>query len=393
MIEKHSISEEIVSFRGIFQRRLTLLQGTALIVSGTIGAGILSVPYAISRSGALIGFMYIAILGFLMIVLNLMLGQVVSVQPTTVQLPGLARRYLGVWGGYAMNIILYVMLTGVLVVYLIGEGETLSALFGGEPFYWTLGFFFIGAVLIASGMKSIKRVESVLVVGMLAIICMIILAGAPHANITNLLDTNLANLLFPYGVILFAFHGSSSIPEVYSIMKHRNGTFKRAILNAGTIAIIVYAGFALMTVAVMGDNTPQIATAGLERYVGHTAFVFGNIFAFLAMGMSFLITSLSLRDSLVWDHKIKESVATILILIIPFLLFYLGLRNFAAVIDIIGGVLVSLELFFIILIYWRAYRKGDLIGHTYHLHRVIIFIIPLILALGVGAVYSVGKLF
>ncbi len=362
-------------------------------MSGTIGAGILSLPYAISQSGALIGFLYIAILGFLMIVLNLMLGQVVSVQPTPVQLPGLARKYLGKWGGYAMNMILYTMLTGVLVVYLIGEGETLAVLFGGEPFYWTLVFYLIAVVLIAGGMRTIKRIESVLVVGVLLVVCMIILAGAPHANIDNLLNHNLANLLFPYGVILFAFHGTTSIPEVYSIMKHRNGTFKHAIMNAGTIAIVVYAGFALMAVAVMGNNTPEIATVGLERYVGSTAFIFGNIFALLAMGMSFLITSLSLRDSLVWDHKIKDWIATILVVVVPFLLFYFGLRNFVAVIDIIGGVLVSLELFFIIAIYWRAYRKGDLQQHTYPLHRIIIFVIPLILALGVGAVYSVGKLF
>jgi tyrosine-specific transport protein len=388
-----SPSEEIVHVRGIFQKRLTLLQGVALMVSGTIGAGILSLPYAIAQSGALIGFVYIGVLGLLMMVLNLMLGQLVSVQPTPLQLTGLARKYLGSFGGWLMTLILYTMLTGVLVVYLIGEGETLSALFGGEPFYWTSGFFLLGAILLASGMRMIKRVESVLVVGVLVVVFLIVLAGIPHAQIENLLSHNLAQLMFPYGIILFAFHGTTSMPEVYSIMKHRNGTFKDTILYSGFIAILVYAAFALMSVAVMGSQTTEIATVGLEQFVGPRAFLFGNIFAALAMGMSFLITSLSLRDSLVWDHGFREWIATITVILVPFLLFYFGLRSFVGMIDIVGGVFVSLETLLILAMYWRAYRAGEFRSHTYSLHRVIYFAIPLVIALGIGAVYSVVKLF
>lgn len=391
--EKEQISEEIVQVRGIFQRRLTLVQGIALIVSSTIGAGILSLPYAISKSGALIGFVYIGVLGLLMIVLNLMLGQLVSVQPTPLQITGLARKYLGRFGGAVMTIILYTMFMGVLVVYLIGEGETLSALFGGEPFYWTFGFFCLGLIFLSSGMRMIKRVESVLVVGVLAVVFLIILASIPHAQVSNLLSYNFAHLLFPYGVILFAFHGTSSMPEVYSIMKHQNGTFKDAITYSGVIAILVYMAFALMSVAVMGSNTTELATVGLERFVGHKAFIFGNLFAFLAMGMSFLITALSFRDSLVWDHGIREWVATIGVCLVPFLLFYFGLRSFASVVDIVGGVLVSFETLLILLIYWKAHKAGDFKKHTYSLHHTVIFVIPLVLALAIGAVYSVVKLF
>lgn len=390
---KSRASEDVVHVRGIFQKRLTLLQGIALIVSSTIGAGILSLPYAISKSGALIGFVYIGVLGLLMIVLNLMLGQMVSVQPHPLQITGLAYKYLGKLGGRAMTFILYTMFTGVLLVYLIGEGASLAALLGGEAFYWTFGFFVLAIVFLASGMRVIKRIESVLVVGVLAVIFLIILASAPHAQISNLLSYDFAHLLFPYGIILFAFHGTSAMPEVYTIMKQENGSFKSAIVSSGVIAILVYAAFALMSVAVMGSETAELATVGLERFVGHRAFVFGNLFAFLAMGMSFLITALSFRDSLAWDHGVSEWVATIGVCLVPFLLFCFGLRSFVGVIDIVGGVLVSLETLLIVLMYWRAHRSGDLEHHTYKLHHIGYIIIPLVIALGIGAVYSVVKLF
>ncbi len=390
----NKITEEVVHFRGLFQRRIGLWQGVALIVSGTIGAGVLGLPYAISRSGAIVGFLYIVALGLIMMVLNLMLGQLVSIQPKPLQLTGLARKYLGTWGGYLMTAILYTMLVGVLLVYLIGEGQTLSALFGGESEYWTIGFFLLATVLIASGMRTVKRVESVLVIGVLAVVFMIILVSFPHVQVVNLISYNFSELLFPYGVVLFAFHSTMSMPEAYSILKHKNGTYKLSIVYAGIISILVYAAFALLSVGVMGSSTPEIATTGLGEFIGHRAFVFGNIFAILAMGMSFLISSLSFRDSLVWDHGVREWKATIAVCLIPFLLFYFGLRSFIAVIDIIGGVLVTAELFLIILMYWNAHRKGEFKGtRTFSLHRVGLSIIPVLLALAIGAVYSVGKLF
>ncbi len=390
---KSRAREELVQVRGIFQRRITLMQGIALIVSSTIGAGILSLPYAISKSGALIGFMYICVLGLLMITLNLMLGQMVSVQPHPLQITGLANKYLGKVGGIFMTCILYTMFTGVLLVYLIGEGESLSSLLGGNPFYWTCGFFVLALIFLSSGMRLIKRIESVLVIGVLMVVFLIVLASAPHAQVSNLLSYDFAQLLFPYGIILFAFHGTSAMPEVYSIMKKENGSFKTAIVSSGVIAILVYAAFALMSVAVMGVETTELATTGLEHFVGRQAFVFGNIFAFLAMGMSFLITGLSFRDSLVWDHHIPEWMATIGVCVVPFLLFCFGLRSFAGVIDIVGGVLVSLETLLIVAMYWRAYRSGDLNHHTYQLRFIGYIIIPLVIALGIGAVYSVVKLF
>ncbi|HRH23747.1 MAG TPA: aromatic amino acid transport family protein [Candidatus Magasanikbacteria bacterium] len=391
---RNTISDELVHFRGLFQRRIGLWQGVALIVSGTIGAGVLGLPYAISRAGAIIGFLYIVFLGLVMMVLNLMLGQLVSVQPKPLQLSGLARKYLGKWGGYMMTTILYTMLSGVLLVYLIGEGETLAALFGGESVYWTMGFFLLGVVLISSGMRMVKRVESVLVVGVLAVVFMIILVSFPHVQTTNLISYNFSELLFPYGVVLFAFHSTMSMPEAYSILKHKNGTYKLSIIYAGIIAILVYAAFALLSIGVMGPSTPEIATTGLDHFVGHKAFVFGNVFAILAMGMSFLISSLSFRDSLVWDHGIREWKATIIVCLIPFLLFYCGVRSFVAVIDIVGGVLVSFELFLIILMYWNAHRRGEFIEkRTFSFHQLGLLIIPVLLALAIGAVYSVSKLF
>jgi len=54
----------LVQHQGIFRRRLTMFEGVALIVSATIGAGVLGLPYAISKVGLLIGLVILLVWEF-----------------------------------------------------------------------------------------------------------------------------------------------------------------------------------------------------------------------------------------------------------------------------------------------------------------------------------------
>ena len=385
--------EEVVSLKGIFQKRLTLFQSIALIVSGTIGAGVLSIPYAVSKVGLTIGLFYIIILGILMIGLNLLLGEVVSETKGDFQLVGLARKYLGNVGGRIMTIISYLMLFGVLTVYIIGEGEVLSAVFGGSSFFWSILFFTIFGFFVLIGIRGIKMASFVISMAVLLVILIIAYFSSPHIRVENFAFHNLAQLLFPYGVILFAFHGTTSVPEAHFLLKKRDLDLKKAIVIAGTISIIAYALFAFVVVGVTGQNTTEIATIGLGNRLGEIIFLFGNLFAILAMSSGFLMAGLSLTDSLSWDYKIPDWLSKVIVLGLPITIFLLGMRKFTAMIDLVGGVFISTEMLIILLIYWRAKQRGDLKKTKYHLHHTFLLVAILVLILTIGAIYSVSKLF
>ena len=85
--------QTVAPHQGIFRKQLTLWEGVALVLSGTIGAGVLAIPYAVSRVGLLIGFVYILTIGLLMMTLNLLLGEIAARTKGDVQLAGLAKRY------------------------------------------------------------------------------------------------------------------------------------------------------------------------------------------------------------------------------------------------------------------------------------------------------------
>ena len=383
----------VVNYKGIFLKQVGLFEAVALILSSTIGAGVLGIPYTVSKVGIGIGLFYIVFLGLLLMALNLLVGEVVARTTGEFQLVGLARKYLGKWGGYFMTVLNYLMAFGILVVYIIGEGETLYNIFGGSPVMWSILFFIFGSLLVGIGLETVKTAELVLSMIILVIVLLIAGLSAPHVQFVNVAYSNFANLLLPYGVILFAFSGASSIPEAHAILKKRDVDFKKAIVIAGIIAIVAYALFTLAVVGVTGTATTEIATVGLGGVAGKAMFLFGNLFAIFAMGTCFLMGGVSLKDSLQWDYKVPNLMATLMVCGIPLIIFLLGMRSFIAAIDIVGGVFISLEMLVLVLIYWRAQTLGHLKSSKYKLHNVWLVIVPLVVALTVGAVYSVVKLF
>ncbi len=385
-------NKTLVSHRGIFRRQISLWEGVALIVSATIGAGVLSIPYAVSRVGLWVGLLYIIGLGFLMMGLNLLVGEIAVRTKKHLQLVGFAKKYLGKGGEWVMLILSYTMAFGILTIYIIGEGETFSVLFGGSSFWWSIIFWVAGSCLVVIGLRTIKTLELVLTFGILLIVLLIAVFSFSSMRVDLLTTSNLVNIFLPYGVILFALAGTSAIPEVETVLENRKKTFKKAIIIAGFINIFVYILFTVIVVGVTGENTTEIATIGLGEALGQNMLVLGNLFAIFAMGTSFLLTGLALKDSLSWDFNLKYGLPSFLVMVVPIGLFLLGVRSFIVAIDVVGGVFMSLQMLLLMLIYWRAKQKGDLPIGKYRLHHSVVLVVLLITALLLGTIYSVSKL-
>jgi amino acid permease len=381
--------KDIVYHQGIFKKNISVLQGAALIASATIGAGVLGIPYVVSKVGIGLGLVCIVIIGLLTIGINQLVGALTLETDDDLQLVGYVRRYLGYTAGLFMTAITYISMFGSLTIYLIGQGIALSAIFGGDPTVWSLVFFVIGSILIYIGLHALKSIEFFLTLLILGVILIIAAISSPYIVEANITYISWSQILLPYGVLLFAFHGTTAIPEVKALLAHKPGGFKQAIRIAGYFSICVYALFAFVVVGVTGANTTQIATIGLGEVLGEYMLILGNVFAVLAMGTSFLITGLALRDSFRWDYKIPGTVATAIVCAVPLIIFLFGIREFIALVDIVGGVFVSTIMFLLILAYWRAASLGYAPPLKYKLHHTFPFIVVAMIALTVGAIYSV----
>jgi len=386
------ISEkDIVRHKGIFREKISMWEGLAMMLG--VGAGILAMPYAIAQSGLLVGIGYIVILGGLLVGITLMLGSITIRTKEDMQLSGLARRYLGPFGGWLMTALFYITSFGALVVYIIGEGEAFQAIFGGESFWWSVSFFILASALVIIGIRTVKVAELVIMLAILCIIFLLVFLSAPHIEITNVVHLNKSKLLLPFGVVLFALGATSSVPEAHTLLKGKKIMFKKVIFGAAISSIIINILFVISVVGVTGSETTEVATVGLGRALGPAVALLGNLFAIFAMGTAFLMIGLSLKDSMTWDYKMPRWGAALVTCAVPFIIFALGFRQFVAMVDLVGGVFVSLQMLLIILIYWKAKQRGDLPVGKYRLHHMSLVIALLLLVLAGGAIYSVVILF
>lgn len=379
--------------RGWLRKDVTFYQAIAMIVGTTIGAGILGMPYAISKVGLLFGIVIIVSVGSLAIGINLLVGEVSARTMGNLQLVGLTRKYLGNKAGYLMMTIFYIQLFVILTIYIIGMGEIAADFFLGSSFFWGIALWTVGSFIVFRGIEAIKTVEFFLTMIIIFVVLILAALAMPHVDLEFVKYSNVAAFFVPYGVVLFAFSGVGTIPAAYRLLHGKNEEFKLAIVSSSLVAMFVYIVFTALVIGVTGYNTTEIATLGLGEAVGRNMFILANAFAFLAMMTSFIMLGMQLRDSMNWDFNFPYYRATAITLCIPLVIFLLGLRQFVLAINIVGGVFMSTQMLLLVLVYWKAKREGALDPVSYKLHHAVLISVLTLVVFSVGAVYSVYGIF
>lgn len=384
---RHLASELWYNESNMNKQSLSFFEAVAILVGSTIGAGILGIPFAVAKAGWLVGVIYLVCLGALLMGLNLMLGEIVARTKQPLQIPGLAAKYLGSRGKTFVSITTLFGSYGALLAYVIGEGQVLQALFGGNAFGWSLIFWVAAGVAVFFGLRLIKKLDMLLTLIIFVCLIVIVFWSAPSVRLPNLWgEISWLNLFLPYGVILFALQGAMAIPQVEDVLPNDQPRLKEAIVVGSLIPAVVYFIYMTAVIGVTGNLTTEVASIGLGQKLGSGAIIFGNVFALFAMGTAFLNGAMAIKRQFEWDYKMNRLAAWFLTITVPVVLFLIGVRNFIQTIDIVGSVFGSISAIVIILIYWQAKQKGDLPATRYKLHHTLLLSVLIIIIFLVGAV-------
>jgi len=331
---------------------------TFTLSGAVIGAGILGLPYVFSKSGFLIGLMWIILLGIILILVKLALGEVTLRTKGKHQLVGYAEKYLGKWAKRFMVFAVVFGIYSALLAYLIGEGESFSYLFFGHTnfaIYFAIGFWLIMTILLQRGLKELKKVETWGVLGIIFLILAIVVWFAPRVRVSNLLVYDFSYLFLPFGVVLFALLGFTAIPELKLEIKGKEKLLKKAIIIGALIPIIIYTLFSLIFVGVLDGEIPQVATLGFGSLV--------VLFGIFTMLTSYFVLSFVLKDMLKFDLKMPKKYSFILVSIIPLILYFLvnfyNIAGFVKVLGIGGVVSGGLTGILILFMHKKAKKLGD----------------------------------
>ncbi len=282
----------------------------ATLAGTIIGAGIFALPYITLKVGIEVMLGYFLILGGLTTLIHLLFGEVALKTPDFLRLPGYAKIYLGNWGKKIATISTILGFYGAILAYLIIGGEflknLLSPIFGGNTVFYTILYFFLGAILIYFGIRVIAKVEFWGMVLFFIILIAIFFRGFPLFRIENLFafGGGAKDLFLPYGPILFSLWGASAIPEVEELLGKNKNLLKKIILVSILISALVYLLFIFMVLGITGNDTSLEAISGLKIFLGgfvSLAFLFGILTTFT----SFLSIYLTLSNTFWYDFKLS----------------------------------------------------------------------------------------
>ena len=339
-------------------KKITFWEAVATIIGSTVGAGILAIPFAIAQVGFIPGLILMGSLALATTTLHLMVATTALKTEESHQFPGLAGLYLGT----SVKKITFINTTlagyGALLAYVIGEGQVLSGIFNGGTPLWSLVFISVGAVAILLGLNFIKKLVVLMVVCVIGILVILGFHSFEFVRIHNLNTIHLENWIIPYGVLLFAFHGTQGVLEARRELRGQEKLLPKVIVVAGLVVFGIYVVFTLLTLGVTGVGTTQVATIGLGEHLGSVLGLIGNGLAAFTMGTCFITIGYGMRRMFQDDYGVHKIISWILVIGVPLLLYVFGVRSFIDVVKTVGGIVIGLNSMILVVTFWNARVYG-----------------------------------
>lgn len=363
------------------------IDAIATITGTTIGAGIFGLPYVFVKAGFLVGIINMLIVFIAILFINLYTARITLIKKTPLELTTYIEILIGKKGKHFMAILMMLSITGALLAYIIGIGESIASIFNLNYFISCLVAFFILSFIVYFDLKGVKKSETILTIFLIIVAAIVIILGLIKFEIKNInLESKFSfyNLFFPYGVILFSFLCLAALPEVRQEIKGNEKNLKKAVIIGTTIPLIVYILFVFSVVGIAGKETTEIATISLSK-LGFIVKIFANIFVILAMATSFITLALALRWVLQYDYKINKFFSWFIACFLPLFIFLLGFRSFIKVLSITGAIAGGLQLILITIAAKKTekIKNKDLEKLKVPMNNIIIFFLILIFSLGV----------
>lgn len=384
---------------------LTFWEAVCIIVGANIGAGILSLAYGIRHAGWPILVFWLIVAGGFTTISMLYVAETTLRTKKTLQLSGLAEKYLGQFGSWAMFASVAINSIGCLIAYTNGSGKILSSMLGVTPGLGSLIFFIPAVVVIWYGLRVTGIAEKFITFGMVALVSVLIIATilGPGLKAEFLMYSNWYYGIPVFNLAIFCYIAQYAVPEL--TRGFANGDINQLPRSINVGMLITGILLALVPMSALGLTGPEkvseVATLSWGKALGQWAFFTANGFALCAMMTSFWAVGETFLTNIVdrlkfpseWDCKYRL-LALALVVIPPFYLAYSGLVGFVGAIYFAGsfaGVIMSIVP---VMMLREARRNGDrvpewtcgVIGHPIFQWLMIILFCG-------GALYAVMDFF
>lgn len=328
------------------QRQSIIMRSVAVMVAATIGAGIFGVPYVMSKSGIIVGLFWLVIVAGVLMIENLLMGELALRMPDNLRFAGIARNILQPRWARATNFLLLVNFLGALIAYLLLGTQFLSNLISTvipvNQMTVMIIYFIITALIISRPFKEIERVDIFTVVSLLTLIGLLLSLSLSEIHPSFITHIDSTQIFLPYGVLLFALASAGIIPTLEASLSGYKNDLRKIIIISGLITAIVTGVFGTVVALVSTYSTTPDAISGLSIYAGHYVLFLGSLIGLIAMVGIHGLTGNTVKEILHNDYNISGRWSFLAAVLIPFLIVLSGQLNFIKVLSLIGGVVGGL---------------------------------------------------
>jgi tyrosine-specific transport protein len=369
----------------------------SIFIGTIIGVGLFTLPYVTLKAGFVTILSYFVLVGFLVIFIHLLFGEVVLRTDGIHRLPGYVKIYLGKWSKRAVFFSTLVGLYGALLAYIIIGGEFLWGLagpiLGGDKFLYISLFFIFGSILIWRGSKSIARVEFWFLALFFILLLFLGVRGSSDIHLSNFTIFHFKNIFLPYGVIMFSLWGLTVVPEVRDLLQENERKLKSILVGGIALAALTYLVFIFIVLGISGGNTSPDALLGLKSFLPYNILSLALFFGVVTTFTSFLTLGLTLKKIFYYDYGRSMFLSWVLACGVPFLLFVFGFKQFIEVIGLVGAVAMGIDGTLVLMMHQRAKKFGNRKNPEYEIKipAVVNYVLSGLLVLGVvfGIVFSI----
>lgn len=309
------------------------MQNLFLLLGTMIGAGIFSLPVALSKSSFWLFAVFALVLALVMAKINWYYRQIVNSVRERSQLGGYVHRILGKNWSFVSVIFLLFSTVGALLAYLILAGQFLSAITSLTSVQSTWLFYGLMFLLLYFGGRHLEMLDVYMTVVKVILLGLSIVLTFNFQHFQQVLgfvspQFGVKTALLTYGSVLFALTGYSIIPELKKDVNE-----KKAINLTLLISVIFYLLFSI--------NFLFFVQNGQFVFPNRLVMVLFNLTGFFSVLTPYLMLSWVSYDLFDKDLGFPKKEALLITLILPLLFYLMGMHDFLTVISVSGGVFLG----------------------------------------------------
>lgn len=357
------------------------IASTVLLAGIIIGAGIFSLPYFAIQLGLASLILYLIFFAIVYTIVYFMYSDVVRSEEGRHRFAYFSKKFLPKGISSLAPWVVLASMVFALTIYIILAPSFASLLIGQDlGVYFVLFFWLVGSVFIFGKIVWIEIAEVLGILSILAIVAVVFLSSfsMPLMNADYFRAINPSLFLMPFGAVIFAFAGRPAIAKMVEIWREAKKAGKpfslKGSIIAGTFLPAVIYFFFVIGILKLG---PTVTPEGLDSIVflspAITALL--GFMGIITLWTSYFIVGLNVKEILEFDLKMPKPATGLFVVILPILLYFLGVRNFILALSIAGGLFAALEVFFIVFMWNKASRKA---GRLVSMAVLLVFSVAII---------------